>query len=157
VPPPPPQIVINNMMATPPPMVVGGCDHGLHLLLTIFTFGWWLPVWIICALVQRPYVVYGAVGPQQPAGPRQRGVPNDLRVIVAVIAAVIAVLVSLVIGVLHPVPVFAAWVGAGIAFGCYKAYRMRQARNEGLRQRCEAQDRLVQQGNDRGVYGTQGT
>ncbi len=30
-----------------------GCNHLLHLVLTILTAGLWLPIWIICAIVQN--------------------------------------------------------------------------------------------------------
>lgn len=29
------------------------CNHALHLVLTLFTFGMWLPVWIIAAMTGR--------------------------------------------------------------------------------------------------------
>ena len=38
-----------------PPLTAG--QHILHLLLTVFTLGLWLPVWIVRALRgNRPYV-----------------------------------------------------------------------------------------------------
>lgn len=30
-----------------------GTSHGFHLLMTIITFGLWLPVWIIMAIVNN--------------------------------------------------------------------------------------------------------
>jgi hypothetical protein len=61
-PPPPPQptIIINNNVGAPGPVVVStGPNHPLHLLLTLLTFGMWLPVWLIVTIVggRRVHVV----------------------------------------------------------------------------------------------------
>ncbi|MFC4602626.1 hypothetical protein [Rhodococcus kronopolitis] len=37
-------VVVNNAKS--------GCNHTLHLILTLVTCGLWLPVWILCAIVQ---------------------------------------------------------------------------------------------------------
>ena len=47
---PPQPLVISNQMAAGQGFVVKGPNHVLHLLLTIITFGLWLPVWLIIAL-----------------------------------------------------------------------------------------------------------
>lgn len=33
------------------------CNHGLHLVLSIITFGMWLPVWVVMAVVGRKETV----------------------------------------------------------------------------------------------------
>lgn len=43
---PMPQYTVHKMPA----------NHVLHLLLTLFTAGFWAPVWIICAIVGRTEV-----------------------------------------------------------------------------------------------------
>lgn len=49
--PPQPTIIINNAVGAPGPVVVStGPNHGLHLLLTLLTFGTWLPVWLIVTI-----------------------------------------------------------------------------------------------------------
>lgn len=55
-------------------------NHILHLLLTIFTFGFWFPIWLIVAVVnantkpqRRISAVYGA---QYPGHPGPVGVPQ---------------------------------------------------------------------------------
>lgn len=48
------------------------CNHVLHLILTLATFGLWSPVWILCAITGRKEttVHYGGYG-QPPAQPGQ--------------------------------------------------------------------------------------
>lgn len=37
---------------TPVPVTVPKrTRHGFHMLMTVFTFGLWVPVWIICAIL----------------------------------------------------------------------------------------------------------
>ena len=48
-------IIIAQQIAPQPRVVVynnSGTNHGLHLVLTIFTCGLWLPVWIIIAIIE---------------------------------------------------------------------------------------------------------
>jgi hypothetical protein len=50
------------------------CSHGLHLFLTLITFGLWAPVWIVMAVVGRretvvtQYPVQGGPGWSQQTG-----------------------------------------------------------------------------------------
>jgi Protein of unknown function (DUF2510) len=64
-PPPQPTIIINNnAVGAPAPVVVStGPNHGLHLLLTLLTFGTWLPVWLIVTIFSGRRVHVG----RQPA------------------------------------------------------------------------------------------
>lgn len=49
-------------------------NHGLHLFLSIVTFGMWVPVWIICAMVGRTET--HVQGPQQiPWWTQQQALP----------------------------------------------------------------------------------
>lgn len=50
---PPPMYYAPQATAVAVSVGRGGCNHALHLVLTLFTCGMWLPVWIICAIVQR--------------------------------------------------------------------------------------------------------
>jgi hypothetical protein len=62
-PPPPPPMVFNisggassSASASSAPIVVvqrRPFNHTLHLILTVFTLGMWLPIWIVAALLHR--------------------------------------------------------------------------------------------------------
>lgn len=53
-------------------------NHGLHLFLTIITFGCWLPVWAVAALVGRREVITVPDSPQAlHAVPRTPWVPGQ--------------------------------------------------------------------------------
>jgi hypothetical protein len=48
----PPVVIHNNVYAPPPAVYVSsGCNHAVHAVLTLLTCGAWLPIWIICAVV----------------------------------------------------------------------------------------------------------
>ncbi len=38
-------------------VVTGGCNHALHLCLTILTCGWWAPIWLLVAICEPRRVV----------------------------------------------------------------------------------------------------
>lgn len=44
------------------------CNHTLHLILTVLTFGMWAPVWLVAALMGRKetvtYPTYAVPAPQ---------------------------------------------------------------------------------------------
>jgi Domain of unknown function (DUF4352)/Protein of unknown function (DUF2510) len=46
-----PAVTINNVVGPPLVSVASGPNHALHLILTIFTCGLWLPIWLIITLV----------------------------------------------------------------------------------------------------------
>lgn len=35
----------------------GGANHAVHAVLTVLSCGMWAPVWLLCAMVQRPQTV----------------------------------------------------------------------------------------------------
>ncbi|WP_202798170.1 DUF2510 domain-containing protein [Hoyosella subflava] len=52
----PPPIYINNMASSSSPVMVNyqrPVNHLLHFILTILTFGLWLPIWIIVTVARR--------------------------------------------------------------------------------------------------------
>jgi len=76
--PPQPSIVINNNIVAP----AGGPNTALHLALTLFTCGMWLPVWLIIALIDN----------RQARAVRQPSRTSP--VLIAVVAAGIALMMS---------------------------------------------------------------
>ena len=49
-------------------VVVGGTNHALHAILTIFTCGLWAPIWVLVAIFERPRVYVPAVVTPAPPG-----------------------------------------------------------------------------------------
>jgi threonine/homoserine/homoserine lactone efflux protein len=145
-PPPPPQpsFVINNYVAAPPPVIVSsGPNTALHLVLTLFTCGMWLPVWLIIALVDnRQARVAGQAG----------GSNRALIVAVAMFGGIYLLGFALTD--------FRAFLGilavAGIGYLGYRAYeraRERRARDAELASRAEDQNRAFMSGDPSGFYG----
>jgi hypothetical protein len=140
--------VINNIIAAPQPMMVtGGCNHILHLLLTMFTCGIWLPIWIICAIVQQPKV-YGSA--QQPTR-RTNPLP-----VVGVIGGVIPLAVTVTYPMTGFWIIFVGLLLAGAGYLGYMAYQRevkRRAERSGVPARAGsvgvAGERLLDQGGCR--------
>jgi hypothetical protein len=80
-PPAAPMVMMNNVV---PVVQHSGPNHVLHLLLTVFTCGWWLPIWLIVAIADsftarpRPMVT-GSVWPYQQRPPIAPVVPPTPR------------------------------------------------------------------------------
>ncbi len=85
--------------AAPAGVVVSGTNHGLHLALSLFTCGLWLPIWILVALFEekRVYTVdaYGKriVQPRPPMTPQQLADLRRRRILAAVIVGAFLLLV----------------------------------------------------------------
>jgi uncharacterized membrane protein len=140
--------VINNIIAAPQPMMVtGGCNHILHLLLTMFTCGIWLPIWIICAIVQQPKV-YGSA--QQPTR-RTNPLP-----VVGVIGGVIPLAVTVTYPMTGFWIIFVGLLLAGAGYLGYMAYQRevkRRAEQAEIAGRADAQNRQYLSGDQSGLYG----
>jgi Protein of unknown function (DUF2510) len=142
--PPPPSITINNNVNVPAPVVLtSGPNTALHLALTVFTCGMWLPVWLILALVDNSQA--RAVGQPRPANP-------------ALIAA-LAIFGSLYLLGLAATD-FRVFLGlvaaAALGYFGYRAYTRaadRRRRDAEIASRAEAQHRAFMSGDSFGVYG----
>jgi hypothetical protein len=160
----PAPVVINNIIAAPQPMmVIGGCNHVLHLLLTMFTCGMWLPIWIIFAICQQP-VTYGSPVPAAPPARRRPKPPvkldnditdADMRVMRDVSLGLGGVLVAagLVAAVVaYPWLLIVMLLLAGAGYLGWLQYR-REVKNREIAGRADAQNQAYLAGNQSGLYG----
>jgi hypothetical protein len=133
----PAPVVINNIIAAPQPMMVtGGCNHLLHLLLTMFTCGMWLPIWLICAICQQPSVYGGA--------PR----PSAFNPKVA--AAAVGGVFLLVVSVAHPWVGFVALLLAAAGYLGWVVYRReveRRTENAVIANRADVEHQAYMRGD----------
>ena len=53
------QVIVNNNIGSRGVIGFKGPNHILHLLLSIFTAGLWLPVWLVVALRNKQKPIYG--------------------------------------------------------------------------------------------------
>ena len=134
----------------------GGTSHGLHLVLTVFTCGLWLPIWALAA-------IFGGGGSSSVAvagnGATVRTANRGPLVGIGVVGALF--LMGLVAQ--HPwlLAVFAViGVLAGVGFWALRGAQQReeqqrheQFQRDMLAQRAEHEDKLYQQGDPRGVHG----
>ncbi|OBJ70726.1 DUF2510 domain-containing protein [Mycobacterium sp. 1274756.6] len=128
-------VIINNVVGAATPVVVrSGPNHVLHLILTVLTFGLWLPVWLLVTLASS------------------RPGTQTWRVIGVVFAAL------MLVGLAGSSP-GAFVVLALLAGGGYLAYRLRehdakwrleQAR---IAARADAQNQALLFGHPSGTYG----
>jgi hypothetical protein len=136
--PPPPPIIINNIVAP-----ASGPNTALHLVLTVFTCGMWLPVWLIIALVDnRSARTVGQPSRTNPA-------------LIAVLAAVGGLyLIGLATASFQ---VFLSLLAvATLGLLGYLAYQRgvdRRAENARIVGRAEAQHRAYMSGDSSGLYG----
>jgi Protein of unknown function (DUF2510) len=161
VPPPlqqPTVVVNNNIVAggyTPPVYVATGPNHALHAVLTLFTCGAWLPIWIIVAIVDAsqprgqqsypPAVVYNGGKPTM-AG----------NIILAIILAVISALVLVGICSSNPIMLIPFGVLAVGGFFGYRYWRReqdRRAEQAKIAARADAEHRASLKGDPAGTYG----
>jgi threonine/homoserine/homoserine lactone efflux protein len=136
--PPQPSIIINNFAAP-----ARGPNTALHLVLTVFTCGMWLPVWLIIALADNQQA--RAVGRPRRTSP----------VLIAVLAAVAGLfLVGLATANFQ---VFLSLLAvATLGFLGYVAYQRsadRRAEDARIASRAEAQHRAYMSGDSFGLYG----
>jgi len=134
----PPSIIINNFAAP-----AGRPNTALHLALTVFTCGMWLPVWLIIALVDNQQA--RAVGRPSRSSP----------VLITVLAAVGGVyLIGLATASLQ---VFLSLLAAAtLGFLGYLAYQRaagRRAEDASIASRADAQHRAYMSGDSFGLYG----
>ena len=165
VPPPPPAplqqptvVVNNNIVAggyTPPVYVATGPNHALHAVLTLFTCGAWLPIWIIVAIVDAsqprgqqsypPAVVYNGGKPTM-AG----------NIILAIILAVISALVLVGICSSNPImliPFGVLVVGGFFGYRYWRREQDRRAEQAKIAARADAEHRASLKGDPAGTYG----
>lgn len=134
----------------------GGTSHGLHLVLTLFTCGLWLPIWALAA-------IFGGGGSSAVAVAGNGATVRTARRGPAVVGALFVVLFLMGLIAQHPwlLAVLAAvGVLAGVGFWALKAAQRReeqqrqdQFQRDMLAQRAEREDKLYQQGDPRGVHG----
>ena len=144
-PPPPPSVVINNTntVGSQYPLIVStGPNHLLHLLLTLFTCGMWLPIWLLVTIFSGRQVHVGGTGTRSGA---------------AVAAAVVGCLVLLGLVIEHWQVFLGLGVVGGLGYLGYLAYQRemeRRAEQTKIAGRAESQNRAFMSGdNASGVYG----
>lgn len=143
-------------IAPPPPSVAvavstgGGPNHALHAVLTLFTCGMWLPVWILVAIFSSSSRSAVAV-----AGPGATVPPNRKPL---VIAGVVLGWIALGVSVQHPwvlaVLVLVGGIG-GVIWWMRRDEWMRRddAKRARLAAHADYEDRLYYEGDPRGTYG----
>jgi hypothetical protein len=152
-----PQVVINNTntVATPAPVYVAtGPNHALHAVLTLFTCGAWLPIWVIVAIVDAGQ---SRVVQQTPYNPNVvNAVPGRPSKVGQVFLAVIAVVVFLSIFSTNPAVAIALAVltGAGwLGYAAYQRAAKRRAEQGRIAARADAEYRASLEGDPAGTYG----
>jgi hypothetical protein len=136
---PPPSIIINNNIIAP----ASGPNTALHLALTVFTCGMWLPVWLIIALADNQ---------------QARTVGQPRRTSPALIAVLAAVAGLFLVGLATAnFQVFVSLLAvATLGFVGYMAYQRaadRRAEDARIAGRAEAQHRAYMSGDSSGLYG----
>jgi threonine/homoserine/homoserine lactone efflux protein len=140
---PQPSIIINNTVGAPAPVVVTtGPNHALHLVLTLLTFGMWLPVWLIVAIAGHRRVYVTGQPARSNAGLIIGGLFGGL------------FLLGLAITYWH---VFLGLVAlAGLGYLGYRAYERavdRRAEQAKVAARADAENRAFMSGDSSGIYG----
>jgi hypothetical protein len=142
---PPPTIVINNnntVGSAGPVIVSTGPNHALHLILTLFTCGMWLPIWLLVSIFGHRQV-------------HLAGQPT--RSNAAIAAAVFGGLLLLGLVITYW-PVFLG-LGAlgGLGYLGYRLYQRdieRRSEQTKIADRADAQNRAFMSGDDSsGIYG----
>ncbi|OBK90815.1 DUF2510 domain-containing protein [Mycolicibacter sinensis] len=155
-PPPPPQpsIVINNTNTVGGGAVIvsKGPNHALHLVLTLITFGLWLPVWVLVAIFSSGsrVQVAGAVSDVTESVGQVSG--KGWRIIAAVLGGL--VLLGLVSE--HPVLLVPAAIIAASGYFGYREYQRtieRRADHANLAARADMENQAVNSGDPTAFYG----
>jgi Protein of unknown function (DUF2510) len=152
-----PQVVINNTntVATAAPVYVAtGPNHALHAVLTLFTCGAWLPIWIIIAIVDAGQSRVVQQAPYNPTVVKPvQGPPSKMA---QVFLAVIAVFVFIAIFSTNPAVAIALAVltSAGcFGYAAYQRAAKRRAEQGRIAARADAEHRASLEGNPAGTYG----
>ena len=146
---PPQPIVPGGYYPQPPAVAVavstgGGVNHALHAVLTFFTCGMWLPVWILVSIFNSSSGSAVAV-----AGPGARVPPNRKPLIVA---GVVLGWIMLGASLEHPwlLAILIPTIGIG---GLIFWMRKDDEKRKRLAAHAEYEDRLYYEGDPRGTYG----
>jgi hypothetical protein len=139
---PQPSIAINNNVGTPAPVVfITGPNHALHLILTVFTCGLWLPIWLLIVAV---------------AGHSRVRVAGQSSNTPLVIGGVIGALVLLGLVVEHPIALIPLAALAGLGYLGYRAYERaveRRAEQARIAARADTEHRAFMSGDPSAMYG----
>ncbi len=145
-----PAITINNPIGPPTVSLASGPNHALHLILTIFTCGLWLPIWLIIALINPRNV--RAVRPE----PGLRGFVSAHPVL-TVFGALVAVGATIeapkvVLGIAIIVAIVAGLVG--LVMLLVRSVQRRREEIAAIAARADDQHQAVLRGDDQwGVFG----
>jgi hypothetical protein len=156
-----------------------GGMHVVHLLLTLLTCGMWLPIWIICAIIEAvggsgrsstavavgtpvPSPVYGSPGaPPSPVVVQSSG-SNAGKIVLFIVAGIFSLFFGMVLlGLIieHPWLLFAivpAFVAAAALYWRHRDNKLQvfeRYRRDVLAHRADTEHNLAQQGDPRGTYG----
>jgi hypothetical protein len=134
----------------PPPQPVavavstgGGVNHALHAVLTFFTCGLWLPVWILMAIFGSGSRSVAVAGPGATVPPNRKPL---------IIAAVVLGWIALGVSVQHPW-VLAVLIPVGALGGVIWWMLKDGEKRKRLAAHAEYEDRLYYEGDPRGTYG----
>lgn len=154
-----------------------GGMHVVHLLLTLLTCGMWLPIWIICAIVEavggsgrsstavavggvQPQPVYGQPG-TSPVVVQSSG-SNAGKIVGFIVAGIFSLFFGMILlGLIieHPwllLVVIPAFVAAGALFWRHRDNKLQvfeRYRRDVIAHRADVEHNLAQQGDPRGTYG----
>jgi hypothetical protein len=140
-----PQVVINNIntVATAAPVYVAtGPNHALHAVLTLFTCGAWLPIWIIIAIVD-------AASRPRAAGQSKGDAGKTIPIVLSAFVLLLILCSTTAMSIAWSVVLVAGWAG-------YLAYRRvinRRAEQDRIAARADAEYRASLAGDPAGTYG----
>jgi Protein of unknown function (DUF2510) len=158
---PTPPIVINNVVApmqmyAPPPVyaVSSGPNHAVHLILTLLTCGWWLPVWLIIALVDHRSVSVVHPGARSAPAPQSFAGAHPVLIVFGSIFGLLIVLAFWKVALPLAVVGLVIWgVVVAVQQGQRQAERRRQADSR-VATRAEMQHNALMSGDLRvGTFG----
>ena len=145
-----PPISVNNAIGPSTVSVASGPNHALHLILSVFTCGLWLPIWLIVALINPRNV--RAVRP----GPGLRGFvsAHPVLTVFGVLVAVGATIEApkVVLGIAISAAIVAGLVG--LVMLLVRSVQGRREEIAAIAARADDQHKAVLRGDDQwGVYG----
>lgn len=156
-----------------------GGMHVVHLLLTILTCGMWLPIWIICAIIEAvggsgrsstavavggAQPVYGAPGTIPMASPVvvQSSGSNAGKIVLFIVAGIFSLFFGMILlGLIieHPwllALVVPAFVAAAALYWRHRDNKLQvfeRYRRDVIAHRADVEHNLTQEGDPRGTYG----